>query len=517
VSYFMKEIQERPGICVSVCVQRARDLLQAVERAAELADIIELRLDCLAGAEFASALDSLNSLTSSTSQPFILTLRPAEQGGQREIDTLNRIAFWLDRLGTEQAGLELADIEFDVARVLMEKEGLDWNHVICSHHDFTGRASGLEQLYQELTKTPARIIKIAVRVSDATDCLSIFKLLERARSQGQEIIALAMGNAGIATRILGPSRGAFLTYAALDEANATAPGQLTAEELRSVYRVHKITVETAIVGLVGAPVSHSISPQTHNAAFEETGTDAVYIPFEVHDVENFLRRMAHPRSREIDWKLRGLSVTAPHKQSVMEHLDWIEPSAIEIGAVNTIIVEGEELHGYNTDAAGFLSPLERRLGGLKGQRVAIIGAGGAARSCLWGLVRAGALATVFARDMEKAARLGEEFDARTGKLDGALFHDFDIVVNATPLGTRGTSERETPAVAEQLRGASLVYDLVYNPQETRFLLEAKEAGCETLAGLEMLIAQAAEQFKLWTGRDAPVEVMRKAAKRALEK
>lgn len=512
----MKEIQAQPRICVSVCVQSARELRQAIERAASLADIIELRLDCLAGAELQAALADLSALASSASQPFIITLRPAEQGGRREIDTLNRIAFWLDNLGTERARPELADIEFDVARVLMEKEGLEWNRVICSHHDFTGTASGIDELYQEMAKIPARVLKIAVRVNDASDCLEVFKLLERARSEGREIIALAMGEAGIATRILGPSRGAFLTYAALDRAGSTAPGQPTAEEMRSIYRVHKITAQTAIVGLVGAPVSHSISPQVHNAAFEETETDSVYIPFEVHDVENFMRRMAHPRSREMVWKLRGLSVTAPHKRAVMEHLDRIEASAREIGAVNTIVVEGEELRGYNTDAVGFLSPLEKKLGGLKGRQVAVIGAGGAARSALWSLARAGAEATVFARDVEKGARLGEEFGARSMKLEGALFHDFEIVVNATPLGTRGTGERETPAVASQLRGARLVYDLVYNPQETRFLLEGKEAGCETLAGLEMLIAQAVEQFKLWTDRDAPVEVMLEAARKALE-
>ncbi|HEY0321958.1 MAG TPA: shikimate dehydrogenase [Pyrinomonadaceae bacterium] len=513
----MKEIQAKLRVCVSVCEERAHDLQQAVERAAQLADIIELRLDCLAGAELQDALGNLNSLTASVSRPFIITLRPAEQGGRREIDSLNRIAFWLDKLCTEQAAQGFADIEFDVARVLMEKEGLDWTRIICSHHDFTGNEANLEHLYQEMTKTPARIIKIAVRVVDATDCLHVFKLLERARSEGRELIALAMGEAGIMTRILGTSRGSFLTYAALDEAHATAPGQPTAEELHRVYRVHKITEETAVVGLIGARVEHSISPQMHNAAFEETGTDAVYIPFEVHDAGNFMRRMAHPRTREIHWKLRGLSVTAPHKRAVMEHLDWIEPAAREIGAVNTITVEGEKLHGYNTDAVGFLSPLEKRFGELSGKEVAVIGAGGAARSCLWSLARAGAKATVFARDVEKAARLGEEFDARHGKLEGALFHDFEIVVNATPLGTRGLSERETPATASQLRGARLVYDLVYNPQETRFLHEAVEAGCGTLAGTEMLIAQAVEQFRLWTGNVAPVEVMTDAARKALGK
>lgn len=513
----MEEIQRKPLICVPVCEQRSSDLSSAIERAAELADIIELRLDCLAGAELDDALGSLESLTTYRSRPFIITLRPAEQGGLREIDSLNRIAFWLDRLSRDEERAELYDIEFDVARVLMEKEGLDWDRIICSHHDFTGEQSNLEQLYQAMKETPARIIKIGVRANDATGCLPVFKLMERARSEGRQLIAVAMNDAGIVTRILGPSRGSFLTYGALDKAHATAPGQVTAEELRELYRVHRITQETTLLGIMGLPVSHSVSPAMHNAAFVKIGADAVYIPFEVHDAESFLRRMVNPRSREIDWNLRGLSVTAPHKMAVLKHLDWIEPAAREIGAVNTIIVEGEELRGYNTDALGFLSPLEKSCGELSGKEVAVIGAGGAARSALWSLKRAGAKTILFARDMEKGARLAEEFGTRSLKLEDAGFHDFEIVVNATPLGTRGSGEQETPATASQLRGARLAYDLVYNPQRTRFLLEAEKAGCETLTGLEMLIAQAAEQFHLWMGMEAPVDVMRAAAQRALEK
>jgi 3-dehydroquinate dehydratase/shikimate dehydrogenase len=510
----MKEIPQRPRICVSVCEQSASDLRQAVERAAQLADLIELRLDCLEVRGLDEAVHSLNELAASISKPFIITLRPAEQGGRREIDHINRIIFWLDRLS--MGGMELYDIEFDMALLLMEKQGLDWTRIICSHHDFSGKHVDLERIYQEMKRTPARIFKIVVRAGDATDCIPIFQLLERARSEGRELICHAMGEAGVATRILGMSRGTFLSYAALEEERASAPGQLTMKALRTLYRVQEITEETILFGIMGAPVAHSISPAIHNTAFAETRMDAVYIPFQAREAGSFLRRMVHPRSSEMNWKLRGLSVTAPHKMAVMQHLDWLAPAASEIGAVNTIVVEGEALRGYNTDAAAFLSPLQERVEGLSGKRVAVIGAGGAARSALWSLRRAGAKATVFARDVEKAALVSEEFGARVERLEGARFHDFEVVVNATSLGTRGASEGETSATASQLRGARLAYDLVYNPQQTRFLLEAHEAGCETLSGLEMLIAQAAEQFRLWTGNPAPVEVMRAAATKALE-
>lgn len=516
----MKEIQPKPRLCVSVCEQSAVELKSAIERASSLADIVELRLDCLGARELQEVLPALDSLKASTPKPFIITLRPAEQGGFSEIDSLNRIVFWLDHLGKENSHAELYDIELDVARVLKEKEGLDWSRVICSHHDFTGKAPDLFELYQKMKTLGARVIKIAVRALDAVDCIPVFKLMDSARAEGQELIAVAMGEAGVSTRILGPSRGSLFTYAALDCAHATASGQMTAEELRELYRVHEISEATDVFGILGSPISHSVSPAMHNAAFHHHGMDAVYIPFEVSDVGSFMRRMVAARTREIDLRLRGLSVTAPHKRAVMEHLDWIEPSAAEIGAVNTVVVDDSgSLRGYNTDVTAFLSTLEGRFGKLKGKRVAVIGTGGAARSVLWALANMGASAIVFARDAERAGALASEFRASAAaeSLEEARFHDYDVVVNATPVGTHGLSEDETPARGEQLRGARFVYDLVYNPSRTRLLMEAERAGCETLSGLEMLAAQAAAQFRLWTGNEAPSDVMLDAARKALTK
>jgi shikimate dehydrogenase len=199
----------------------------------------------------------------------------------------------------------------------------------------------------------------------------------------------------------------------------------------------------------------------------------------------------------------------------MEHLDWVEPSAKAIGAVNTIVSEKDGLRGFNTDVKAFISTLREKLGRLDGARCAVIGAGGAARSALWGLQQEGARATVFARAIERARPLAEMFGADCEPLASARFDEFDAVVNTTPLGTRGPLEAETPASAEQLRGARLAYDLVYNPAVTEFMREAERAGCATTNGLPMLVAQAAAQFALWTGMDAPVELMRAAALSAI--
>src|SRR6185503_13696997 len=209
----------------------------------------------------------------------------------------------------------------------------------------------------------------------------------------------------IVTRILGPSRGSFLTYGALDDDSATAPGQVNARKLRSLYNIDAINDETMICGLVGLPVMHSVSPHIHNAAFAAEGVNGVYLPFEVRDVREFFKRMVHPQTTELDWNLRGLSITAPHKQAVMECLDWIEPDAKQMGAVNTVVVEEDRLLGYNTDAAGFIEPLLKHLGALENKQVAVIGAGGAARAAIWALQKEKANVTVFARDINKAKAL----------------------------------------------------------------------------------------------------------------
>ena len=505
----------KPRICISVCEKTVDALEKAITAVAAAAcDLIEVRLDCLEPVELEAGRSLIIKLLERLPCESILTFRPAGQGGHRELDDETRLSFWSSAIFSES----YFDVELDLAErstsaATSSTLPIDWRRTICSHHDFTGMPPHLDQIYERLASTPARVLKVAVQADDAIDCLPIFHLLERGRQQGREIIPIAMGTAGVATRILGPSRGAFLTYAAADDETATAPGQISFREMREVYRLEEIDHETQIFGLVGLPVAHSVSPHIHNAAFAAIGTNAVYIPFEVRDLEAFLKRMIHPRTRELAWNIRGLSVTAPHKSAVMEQLDWIAPVAKEIGAVNTIVVAGDELHGHNTDAAAFIKPLVERLGALRGARCAVIGAGGAATAAVWALTNEGANVMLFARNNEKANLLVERFGVTRETIDGASFAGCDVVINATPLGTAGELELETPATARQLHGARLAYDLVYNPAETRFLRAAREAGCATLGGLPMLVAQAAAQFKLWTGVAAPESLMYEAAER----
>ena len=475
----------RSKICVPVCERDLNAVRHACERAAEWADLIELRLDCLA-----TTPESLTEILQNVSRPVILTFRPSEQGGHRELSREERKRFWTTLAPRGE------DIWWDVEGDLAQELSPDWSRVIVSHHDFNGVPDDLNDIYSRLASTPAHVVKIAVQAQDIPDCLPVFELLSRAHRDGREIIAIAMGNAGIATRVFGPARGAFLTYGALGAESATAPGQLTARNLRSLYRIDQIDRDTIVCGLIGMPAMHSVSPQYHNSWFAAGGWNGVYLPFEVKDVDSFMSRMVHPRTRELDWNLRGLSVTAPHKQTVMKHLDWIDSTAREIGAVNTILVKEHDLSGFNTDAPGFISPLVEKLGPPNGLRAAIIGAGGAARAVIWALRQENANVTIFARDVSKAQPLAETFDVATQSLAAATFANYDLVVNTTPLGS-GAYVDQSPVTAEQLNGVRCVYDLIYNPAETKFLQEGRKAGCDTIGGLEMLVAQAQIQFEIW--------------------
>ncbi len=497
-------------VCVPVYASTIADLKEAVVRARSVADMVEVRLDYLLPAEL-ERVNELYPFLTSSQVPVIITLRPKEQGGSRELDFASRrrfLMFWSES--------ELFhDVELDLLEAGQNPHIIKSEHLICSHHDFSQVPANLEAIYERMASTPARILKLAVHAQDVTDCLPMFQLLARARQEQREIISIAMGQAGIATRILGPSRGAFLTYAALDESSATATGQLTVAALKSLYRIDRINHESQITGLIGLPVAHSVSPHMHNAALEAADLNGVYLPFPVRDATEFLKRMVHPRTREMDWNIRGVSVTAPHKNTVIDVLDWIEPTAAELGAINTIVVEGDQLRGYNTDILAFIQTLVGSFGELPNAKCAVIGAGGAARAVIWGLKQTTTNVTVFGRDELQAKTLARKLDVDCRPFVDARFDEFDLVINATTLGTAGELESQTPAQAAQLRGARLACDLVYNPIETCFLREARAAGCQTLGGLPMLVRQAMEQFRLWTGIETTEKVMLDAAREAL--
>jgi 3-dehydroquinate dehydratase/shikimate dehydrogenase len=360
-----------------------------------------------------------------------------------------------------------------------------------------------------MASLPAAVVKIATQANRISDCLRIFDLIEHANGR-KPVIALAMGLPGLMTRALSLSRGAMLTFGSLRRGAESAAGQPTVAELRDLYRVKQISRDSEIFGVMGNPVGHSRSPLMHNAALKALNRNGVYLPFEVDDVGSFICGFVHPKTKILDWNLRGLSVTIPHKLAVIPYLDFIDATARSVGAVNTIVIKEDELHGYNTDVAGAMRPLDEMID-VRGARVAVIGAGGSARAICYGLSQRGAGVTIYARELKKAQPLADEFKTRLAQLD-SFSGGADVVINCSPVGMSGHSEGRSLIKAESLEGVKLVYDLIYAPEETALLGEAKRAGCRTLGGLAMLVGQAAEQFRLWTGLEAPIDVLWRAVK-----
>jgi len=498
-------------ICISVCADTVSEFTAKLGRAVEQADFIEARFDCLTRDEF----DPLNRGSADavfgrifgheSETPFITTFRPSDQGGRREPSESEREHFW-----NSACRSAIVDLEEDIANHTWSWR---WEKRICSYHDFDGIPDDLDAIFDRLVNTGAEIVKLAVSVDDATDAVPVWHLIERAKSRGKEIVPIAMGEAGKWTRILGLAYGAPIVYAALEEQGGTAPGQISARDLKDVFRVKELDRESAVYGVIAGDTTYSLSPYMHNAAFRASGLNSVFLPLQVRSLDAFVRRVVNSETREVELNFHGFSITNPHKRSIMDYLDEIDPTAKKIGAINTVNIENGKLHGFNTDAEGFIGPLKRRLGDLKGSSAIVAGAGGAARACVAALQLAGADVTVMARDPKKLDALAEEFGVQAQSLNNRV--TADVLINATPMGTRGETEDQTLMTAEELGDVALVYDLVYNPQETRLIREAKAAGIATLGGIEMLIAQGARQFEIWTGKRAPVEVMEEAVRRRL--
>ncbi|MGB7203426.1 MAG: shikimate dehydrogenase [Pyrinomonadaceae bacterium] len=494
-------------ICISVCAQTAGEMIAKIGRAEQFADVIEVRFDCLQPEQ----IDVLSSQIehSEFAKPLLATFRSPEQGGKNTLSQDERVAFWRK----PQTKFWAADVEEDVFDA-----AADWPNRIVSFHDFDKAPKDLASICERLFSHDSGIVKIAVRADDITDSISVWNLIENAAGANKLIIPVAIGEGGKWTRVLGLAHDACMTYASLDEGEKTADGQIAVRDLIEVYRVKELDKNTAVYGIIGDPVLSSLSPYMHNPAFTASGINAVFLPLLVKNLDEFIRRMVAPAMREVELNFAGFSVTMPHKQTIMKHLDEIDAVAAKIGAVNTVKIADGKLIGYNTDAHGFITPLKTKFGDLKNARVAVFGAGGAARACVYALTLEGAEVTVLARDLQRANSFADEFNVKVAQL--TTDHrplTTDIVVNATPLGMKGAFENESPLTAEQLEGVRFVYDLVTRADDTPLVREANKAGIPAIGGLEMLIAQGVKQFEIWTGRNAPVELMRLSVTARLSK
>jgi len=479
----------------------------SIDAAASCADLVEVRLDYLTDFDFARP-ERLPEILGGKRLPAIITCRSLAEGGMQHVDDAVRLRLLVE--GARNLA-EYCDIEaafYDQAARLSP----DRSRLILSYHDFARTPQDLHGIYERVCSLPAAVHKIVSRAQAVSDCLAVFSLLDRAVADRRNLIALAMGDRGLVTRVLGPAHGSYLTYGTLASGRESAPGQPTCRELADLYRIREITRSTLVTGIIGRPVSHSASPAMHNAAFTALGLDYVYLPMEVDDLSEFFDRFV--RADALKLNLRGLSVTIPHKTAVIPMLDGIDPVARRAGAVNTLVIDGGRITGYNTDVDGSMAPLEQ-VCSLASESVGVIGSGGAARAVILGLLERGASVAVFARDTDRAQPLADSFAVPVLPLEAISPSQCGILINTTPLGMLGHNEGLSPVPKAALANRRVVYDLVYNPIETRLLNEARESGCAAISGIEMLIAQAGLQFRRWTGKEAPLDVMREAGLRYL--
>src|ERR1700747_3125762 len=325
----------------------------------------------------------------------------------------------------------------------------------------------------------------------------MMKFLEK-EGDRHSLVGLCMGEQGIISRVLGVRAGSAFTFAAVSPEEQTAPGQVTAQDLRSVYRIEQVDVATRVYGVAGDPVSHSLSPVILNAALRRENVNAIYLALHAKTLKDLLTCV-----REIP--IHGLSITMPYKVSILKYLDNTDSHTTKIGACNTVVrAQDGKLYGFNTDTAGIVRPLERRLNTIEGARILVLGAGGAARAAVFGLKERGCEVYILNRSAAPAKKLAHQARARMVKRPDLKKLAFDVIINATPVGM-GNS-RETPLQDKEIN-ARYVFDMVYEPAETRLLKLAKERGAQVIPGIEMFVHQAARQFEIWTGKPAPWDEM----------
>jgi 3-dehydroquinate dehydratase/shikimate dehydrogenase len=470
-------------LCVTVTAGTTAELRTRRDQVTD-ADMVELRLDTVKDPSAAAAL-------AGRKKPVIITCRPKSEGGHFAGSEEERRAILTEAFAL---GADYVDLEWNgTCADLMERTG--GRRVILSHHDFSGIPSDIGSKAQSMLASGAEVVKLAVTANRLRDCLTLREIGKKTRVP---MSLIAMGEAGLASRVLASWMGSCWTYSG----DGVAPGQIPARLMEDEYRFRRIGSRTMIYGVLGRPVSHSVSPAMHNAAFRAARLDAVYLPLAAADFEDFTAFADQAG-------IAGASITAPFKVDAFERADECDPVSRRIHAVNTLRREGARWLGFNTDVTGFLTPLQSVMP-LPGTRATILGAGGAARSVSVALASAGVEVTIAARRVEQAREVAALTGAATSQWPPAPA-SWDLLVNATPLGTVPRQDQSPLPDDYPFHRGGVVYDLVYNPRVTPLLAAARRAGCRTIGGLDMLVAQAQAQFEWWTGGRPADRVMRDAA------
>ncbi len=530
-------------LCVPILVSDTPSALRDAQAAKDLgADLVEFRIDDLFHGH-ATEEQAVAHLVDYTPLPCIVTCRPAgPEGGHYDGPENARLALY-QRLGTAMGTTSpprFIDVELSTyqrSANIQQKVQLAVGYpaerrelqtsLILSSHDFQGRPADLSRRILAMRSVPAaKVLKVAFLARSVRDNLELFDLLA---DRDRPTIALAMGEFGLMSRVLAPKFGGFLTFASLRDTSATAPGQPTLRDLIDLYRFRSISPATAVYGVVGYPVAHSLSPHIHNAGFEAIGHDGVYLPLPVAPGYESLKATLLELLHHAPLNLQGLSVTSPHKESLAalaREQGWeLDPISRAIGSANSLAIRpGSTPRVLNTDTPALVGSLDEALGGFAVKRIAIVGAGGLGRAAAMGLAAAGATLVISNRTRSRAEELALALQPTAGgRITAASAADLaeircDAYVNCTPVGMAGGPSGPLPVAVGEIASIApraVVMDTIYNPLQTPLLAAAAGAGLRTLTGLPMFIAQAAAQFSVWTGKPAPAALFERIARERL--
>ena len=499
------------------------------------AEAIELRTDYIERLDVGVVRKLVSGVKGTDKQavPIIVTCRDSKEGGANDYPLQLRIDVLAAAL---EAGVDFVDLEYrnftspdshaEIKKALSRSQK---SRLILSAHDFEGKFEDIVGLFHRISALHrGAIVKLVYTAKHINDCFEAFDLLHE--TSGERIV-FCMGEAGLISRILAKKLGSSVVFGSMDERSATAPGQLTIDKLKGLYRHNSMNCDTELYGVIADPVGHSLSPVIHNACFESAGMNRLYLPLLVQGGRDAFNQFLDNVLARPWLDFRGFSVTIPHKENALDYVrtkkGFIEPLAEKIGAVNTLVFDERRatsderrMSAYNTDYAGALDAIISGMGitrfGLRGMQVAVVGAGGVARAIVAGLVDAGAKLRIYNRTIARAERLAGEFGCEYAGLNNLRNLDAKLLINCTSIGMHPHTD-QTPVPAKYLKKGMIVFDTVYNPVETLLLRQAGQVGAKTIDGMSMFINQAAAQFRLFTGQQPDTDLMRKTAIDSLKK
>jgi 3-dehydroquinate dehydratase/shikimate dehydrogenase len=492
-------------ICATIGRGRHSSLREEWNAAAEAGvDMVELRIDCL------RRDPDLKRILAERYTPLVFTIRRGADGGLWRGTEEKRQALLREAIAL---GVDYVDLEMDIATKIRR---YGKTKRIVSYHNLKAIPADLEDIAAQCDEMDPDVVKVASNVHTLAEASRVLKLGTRSPVP---MIAIAMGEIGYFTRVLGAKFGAPFTYAGFNPERTFAPGMPLAADLKRDSFYNQIDGATEIYGVIGDPIGHSLSPAIHNAAFRHLGLNKVLVPFLIPG------GALAGSLEELEWLgVKGFSVTIPHKEAVIPLLARKDGAVERVGSCNTMVLQDGQWVGYNTDYRAAMDSLEDALGGhtdneeaspLFEKHVLILGAGGVARAIAFGLARRGASITITNRHEERATALAEEVGCRTVNWAQRASTLCDIIMNCTPVGMHPNVDDTPVPPATFSRTGMVAFDTVYHPENTMFLKLARERGGTTVTGVEMFVLQAAHQFKLYTGQEAPSDLMRAVIRREL--